>query len=166
MGRDEMMEAIIRAVEQGRHHGAEAGRTALLELWEWVGSEGEPLHRCVLAHYLADLYDDPTQALPWDLRALEAADAVTQERVQQYHDGLQIAGFYPSLHLNLADTYRRLGSFTEAAEHITAAQELSAHLPQDPYGNLIRTAVAEVVQAIDRHDSAPRRSAPSPRDAP
>ncbi|MGW3068526.1 hypothetical protein ACWDA8_34880, partial [Streptomyces sp. NPDC001130] len=32
-----------------------------------------PLHRCTLAHYLADTHDDPEDELAWDLRALSRA---------------------------------------------------------------------------------------------
>ena len=41
-----------------------------------------PLHRCTLAHYMADTQDDPADELGWDLRALSAADALSQERVR------------------------------------------------------------------------------------
>ena len=58
---------------------------------------------------MADLYEDPAQALAWDIRALDAVDALTDQRVQEHHAALQVARFYPSLHLNLADNYRRLG---------------------------------------------------------
>jgi hypothetical protein len=98
---------------------------------------GDPLHRCSLAHYMADLYEDPAQALAWDIRALDAVDALTDQRVQEHHAALQVAGFYPSLHLNLADNYRRLGSFEAATEHISAAQEHAPNLPQDAYGALL-----------------------------
>jgi Lon protease-like protein len=121
---------------------------------------GRPLHRCTLAHYLADLYDDPALALTWDIRALDAADAITDERVQQHDASLHIAGFYPSLHLNLADNYRRLASFDTAAEHINAARNHSPALPQDSYGDDIRAAITDVAVAIANHDTAARRSVP------
>lgn len=79
-----------------------SARRKLLGLWSEIGVTGDPLHRYSLAHYLADLYEDPAQALAWDVRALDAADAMTDQRVQEHHAGLRIAGFYPSLHLNLA----------------------------------------------------------------
>ncbi|MEU7374360.1 hypothetical protein, partial [Streptomyces albidoflavus] len=115
---DPTMEAIGRAVVAGRGGDIRAVRHQLLRLWSETGVTGDPLHRCSLAHHLADLHDDPAQALAWDVRALDAADAVTEQRVQEHHAGLHIAGFYPSLHLNLADNYRRLGSFDAAAEHL------------------------------------------------
>ena len=159
---DPNMEAIGQAVTEGRNGDIAAARARLLEVWAEIGVLGDPLHRCSLAHYMADLYDDPAQALAWNIRALDAADAATDERVQAHQAGLQIAAFYPSLHLNLADDYRRLGSFEAAEAHIQEAQQCVPALPEDPYGDLIRSAVKEVAEAIDAKDTAPRPSAPRP----
>ncbi|RVW03235.1 hypothetical protein [Rhodococcus spongiicola] len=158
---DPMMEAIGKAVTEARGGDTARARADLLDLWKAIGVGGDPLHRCTLAHYLADLYGDPARALAWDVRALDAADATTERRVQDHHVSLHIAGFYPSLHLNLADNYRRLGSFQAAREHIDAAREHSPALPQDSYGELIRAAIDEVTAAIANHDTAVRASAPA-----
>lgn len=96
----------------------------------------------------------------WDIRALDAADAVSEQRVQEHQASLHIAGFYPSLHLNLDDNFRRLGSFEAAAEHINAAKAQASDLPQDPYGDLIRGAIQEVAEAIIEKDRTRRASAP------
>ncbi|WP_433250073.1 hypothetical protein [Actinomadura nitritigenes] len=159
---DPTMESIGHAVIEGRTGDTASARQKLLKLWSEIGVTGDPLHRCSLAHYLADLYEDPVQALVWDVRALDAADAVTEQRVQEHHAGLHIAGFYPSLHLNLADNYRRLGSFDAATEHINAAKEHAPNLPQDAYGAVLRTALDEVAEAISQRNTAKRPSAPSP----
>lgn len=157
---DPIMIAITHAVADGRAGDTTSARTKLQTLWSEIGVLGDPLHRCTLAHYLADLYADAAQALTWDVRALDAAQAVTEQRVQQHDTSLHIAGFAPSLHLNLADNYRRLRSFEAAAEHISAAREHTADLPSGPYGDTIRTAIAEVADAIIRKDCTPRASAP------
>ncbi|MGW3396328.1 hypothetical protein [Streptomyces hydrogenans] len=157
---DPTMEAIGHALAEGQAGDTASARRKLLDLWSAIGVTGDPLHRCSLAHYLADLYDDPAQALAWDIRALDAADAVTEQRVQEHHAGLRISGFYPSLYLNLADDYRRLGSFEAATEHIDAARKHAPGLPRDPYGDLLRGAIQEVAEAIDKRDWSRRASAP------
>lgn len=129
---DPVMEAIGRAVAQGRTGDPAAARRTLLDLWSAIGVTGDPLHRCTLAHHLADLYDDPAQALAWDVRALDAADALTEQRLRTHHEGLRLAGFHPSLHLNLADLYRRLGSFDAATAHLTEARRHVSALPGTP----------------------------------
>jgi len=159
---DPTMEAIGQAITEGRTGNTPSARQKLLSLWSAIGVTGDSLHRCSLAHYLADLYEDPAQALAWDVRALDAADAVTEQRVQEHHASLHIAGFYPSLHLNLADNYRRLGSFDAATEHIKAAKEHAPNLRQDAYGASLRTAIGEVAEAISRRDTTKRPSAPGP----
>ena len=159
-GPDPTMAAIGEAVAEGRAGDIASARRKLLDLWSAIGVTGDPLHRCSLAHYLADLYEDPARAIAWDIRALDAADALTEQRVQEHHASLHIAGFYPSLHLNLADDYRRLGSFEAAAEHINAAEAHAPGLPRGPYGDLLRGAVREVAEAIARRDRTPRAAAP------
>lgn len=159
---DPIMTAITDAVLAARSGDTDGSRAALVDLWAEITAAGDPMHRCTLAHYLADLYDDPALALMWDVRALDAADALTDNRAQQHHASLQVAGFYPSLHLNLADNLRRLGSFDAAAEHLTAARERVSALPDDDYGQLIRAAIDGVGEAVERRSTEPRPSAPGP----
>jgi hypothetical protein len=160
MNTDPTMEAIVKAVTEGRSGDTDAARSQLLDLWRAIGASGDPFHRCTLAHYLADLYTEPAQSLAWDVRALDAADAVSEDRVQAHDAGLHIAGFYPSLHLNLADNYRRLGSFDAAREHLEAAREHLPALSPDAYGEMIRAALDEVAAAVENRDTGARASAP------
>ena len=156
------METITTAVVLGRDGDKESARHDLLAIWKQIGLAGDPFHRCTLAHYLADLYEDPAAALMWDVRALDAAEILSDDRAQQYHASLHVAGFYPSLYVNIADNLRRLGSFDAATEHIENAEQHTASLNDDAYGDMIRAAISEVRQAIDSRDTARRASAPSP----
>lgn len=144
------MTAIGRAVTRGRGGHTEAARRELLSIWDDIGVLGDPLHRCALAHYLADLHDDPAEALAWDIRAVDAAAAAGER-----HDHASVAGFGPSLHLNLADDYRRLGSFAAAATHLAAARAAGSSLPGDAYGQQLREWIDRVAERIAARDSAP-----------
>ncbi len=157
---DSVMTAIGAAVDHGRAGDIDRARTELAQLWTVIGPAGDALHRCTLAHHLADLQPDPARALVWDTRALDAADTLTDDRVQRHHDGLRVAGFYPSLHLNLADDFRRLGSFDPAAEHLAAARSHIDALPDDDYGRGIRRAVDEVAKLVAGQSTERRASAP------
>ncbi|MFC4080269.1 hypothetical protein [Amycolatopsis samaneae] len=157
---DLTMEAIGAAVGLGREGDVESARRDLLAIWHRIGVLGDPFHRCTLAHYLADLYEDPAESLVWDVRALDAADALTDERARRHHASLEVAGFYPSLHLNLADNFRRLGAFEAAAGHIDAAERRVSRLPEGPYGDLIRSGIQGVAEAIGNRDTARRPTAP------
>ena len=82
--------------------------------------------------------------LVWHLHALQAADAVGDERVHS---------FYPSLHANLGDVYLRLGNLTQAQEHIDKARETEHVLPDDGYGRLMRSLIIRLTQTINRDNS-------------
>jgi hypothetical protein len=110
-------------------------------VWEEISAAPDALHIVSLAHYMADVQDDPAQELCWDLRALDAADSLTDARAQEHHASLQVAGFYPSLHLNLAADYRKLGRDAEAVEHLTKAEASVGTLADDGYGRMIRGAI-------------------------
>lgn len=75
--------------------------------------------------------------------------------LEQITDGLE-----HGVPVNLADAYRRLGSFDAATEHINAAKEHAPNLRQDAYGAFLRTALDEVAEAISRRDTTKRPSAP------
>ncbi|WP_336085533.1 hypothetical protein [Nocardia sp. SSK8] len=153
---DPIMARITAAVTESRSGDTDSARAALVALWSEIGPTGDPLHRCTLAHYLADLHDHPAEALTWDIRALDAADALTDDRLGAHHAGLRVAGFYPSLHLNLADNFRRLGVFPAAAHHLDAARARVDTLADDAYGTTIRRALDELTTAVAAGDTARR----------
>ncbi len=71
---DAVMTRIGQAVILLHAGDREEARNRLGEIWSEIGEAGPPLHRCTLAHYMADAQDDPADELAWDLRALTAAD--------------------------------------------------------------------------------------------
>src|SRR6185312_11251009 len=72
---DEVMARIVAAVELGRGGARDAARSDLQAVWDAISDDA--FHRCVAAHFLADLQDDLRDELRWDERALEAVAAVT-----------------------------------------------------------------------------------------
>ncbi|WP_025617674.1 hypothetical protein [Salinispora cortesiana] len=157
---DETMASIVTAVELGRSGQRVQAREALTALWEQISATGDALHRCTLAHHLADLQDTTQAELEWDERALVAADDLTDERAQRYESAWQVRLLLPSLHLNLADDHRRLGDPARAREHLAQARSLVPHLPDDQYGGMIRSSFQHVSEALatgstQRLDSPP-----------
>ncbi|WP_182884593.1 tetratricopeptide repeat protein [Microbispora sp. H10885] len=150
MAADPTMARIGQAVEL--HHGQgqrEAARDLFARIWDDIGGEqGDPLHVCVLAHSMADVQDDVHQELMWDLRALAAADLVTDERVADVGVPLSVAGLYPSLHLNLAECYRKLGDLDRAREHLRQARAEIGALGDDGYGRLIRGGLERLAEQL------------------
>ncbi|MFJ4593033.1 MULTISPECIES: hypothetical protein [unclassified Kitasatospora] len=135
----------VQAAQRGRTAEARASFEAL---WAALGERGDVFHRCVLAHYLADLQDYPQDELEWDRRALAAADSLTAERAQTYESALQVRAFYPSLHLNLASDHLKLGEPDLAREQLERAVRSLDALPEDAYSAGIRSAVDELRQRL------------------
>ncbi|MEV7346016.1 hypothetical protein [Streptomyces sp. NPDC093544] len=146
---DAMMTRIGQAVML--HHGGdrEEARGRFLDLWAQIGEDGDPLHRCTLAHYMADTQDDPSDELAWDLRALSAAEELTDGRIAEHHESLAVRAFYPSLHLNLAADYVKLGRTEAARTHLRRARGAVGALGEDSYGDGVRAAIGRLEARLD-----------------
>lgn len=133
------------------HHGGdrEEARSRFLDLWAEIGEDGDPLHRCTLAHYMADTQDDPSDELAWDLRALSAAEELTDGRIAEHHESLAVRAFYPSLHLNLAADYVKLDRTEAARTHLRRARGAVGALGDDSYGDGVRAAIGRLELRLD-----------------
>jgi hypothetical protein len=141
---DDVMVLVGQAIERGQQGDVAGARLLLEDAWARVGPVGDALHRCAIAHSMADVQDDPHGELVWDLRALEAAEGVTDERVAEAGMPGSAEGLFPSLHLNLADVYRRLGEADRAREHVARGSEVLDALGDDGYGQMIAAALRRV----------------------
>ena len=140
---------IGQAVQLSHQGEREAARLLLAEIWDEIGGEqGDPLHRCTLAHAMADVQDDVRDELVWDQRALAAADLITDARVMQAGVTLPVAGLYPSLHLNLSECYRKLGDLDRAREHLQQAEATIDVLGDDGYGQMIKAGMERVAEQL------------------
>jgi hypothetical protein len=99
---------------------------------------------------MADVQDDVQEELAWDLRALEAADLTTDDRASQAGVAGPVAGFYPSLHLNLAECYRKLGEPEAARDHLRRGQAAVEALPEDGYGRMIKDGLNRLDERLQR----------------
>jgi len=76
---------------------------------------------CIAAHYLARFQDSPVENLRWNQIALEHADAVNDERVDE---------LYPSLYLTMGLSHEVMGNLKEAKKFYNLAAELGViHQP-------------------------------------
>ncbi|GGX67649.1 hypothetical protein [Streptomyces fructofermentans] len=146
---DSMMTRIGQAAMLLHGGDREEARGRFLGLWSEIGEEGDPLHRCTLAHYMADAQDDPADELSWDLRALSAADELTDARLAEHHASLAVRAFYPSLHLNLAADYVKLGRSEAARSHLGRARETVGALGDDAYGDGVRAGIGRLELRLD-----------------
>jgi hypothetical protein len=144
-----MLQRIADATALAAEGGEDEARDALAVAWEELGPAGDPLHRCALAHAMADLQDDVGDELRWDLRALEAYGLITDERAAEAGVTGPVYGFEPSLHLNIADCYRRLGEPWDARDHLELGLAAVDALGDDPYGRMIRDGLERLRERLD-----------------
>lgn len=150
-GDDPLMTRIGQVVMLLHAGDREEARDRFARLWEEAGEGGDGLHRCTIAHYMADTQDDPECELEWDLRALAAADSLSEERVRRHDAAVGLRGFYPSLHLNLAADYAKLGRTGRARAELARARAASAVL--DTGDATTGPYAAGIIAAIDRMET-------------
>ncbi|MEV6955303.1 hypothetical protein [Streptomyces sp. NPDC051183] len=152
---DAVMTRIGQAVILLHAGDREEARNRLGEIWSEIGEEGDSLHRCTLAHYLADAQDDPADELAWDLRALTAAERPaegpaegTAAEARRGGPDQAVRVFYPSLHLSLAADYVKLRRPEAARVHLARARAATGALGDDGYGNGVRAAIARLERRL------------------
>ncbi|RSS83729.1 hypothetical protein [Streptomyces sp. WAC06614] len=163
---DAVMTRIGQAVILLHAGDREEARNRFGELWAEIGEDGDPLHRCTLAHYMADAQDDPADELAWDLRALTAADGLGDERLARHEPDVAVRAFYPSLHLNLAADYLKLQRPDAARIHLTRARAATGALSDDGYGHGVRAAIARLEQRLAGEPGQEPRPGPFPGQHP
>ncbi|SBW26526.1 hypothetical protein FDG2_4955 [Candidatus Protofrankia californiensis] len=57
-------------------------------------------------------------------------------------------GFYPSLHLNLAEAYRKLGDLDRARDHIERGYTAMGALGDDGYAQMIRDGLDRIADQL------------------
>jgi hypothetical protein len=145
---DAVMTRVGEGIALCQRGDREAARQLLTELWEQVGTDGDPFHRCAIAHWLADVQDDEREELVWDLRALAAAELITSGRARQAGLTTPVRALFPSLHLNLGDVYRRLGDTRRAGEHLQRGEADANALAEDGYGEMIRGGLSRLAERL------------------
>lgn len=141
---DPMMDRIMRTILD-----RSAGRRERFQtMWDAIGEDGDPLYRCTLAHYAADEESEPELSLLWNQRSLDAASTLEEERLQAVFADLSVAGFRPSLHINLAQDFVDLGRTQEAAAQLDSAAATLDALPQDGYADMIRRGIARLRERL------------------
>jgi len=148
---DDVMARLTAAVERGRTGDRADARAALEALWTEIGEDdGDAFHRCVIAHFTADLQEDDRRELLWDERALAAVAEVTDERAraQMFDESLQVRSFMPSLYLSIADDHRRLGDAEQAADFLARARSASDALGDDSYGAMVKSIMENIAAAL------------------
>ncbi len=80
----------------------------------WAAAQDD-FEACIAAHYVARHQDNHLDKLHWNQVALDKAKVVGDQRVEP---------FYPSLYLNMGQSYELLGMCAEAKRYYDLAAEL------------------------------------------
>lgn len=91
---------------------------------------------CIASHYLARHQETMEQTLHWNEESLRRAELVADERV---------AGFLPSLYLNLGHCHEERGEAEKARAFYERAEEHLSAVPQGPYGDMVRDGVSRAL---------------------
>ncbi|MHA7288007.1 hypothetical protein ACX80I_17190 [Arthrobacter sp. MDT3-44] len=122
------------------------GHRLLLTCWA-ATTPAHHAHRCILAHYLADTEPELEQEIAWDEIALQEHGFLQDDELASL--GIPSAkGLQPSLHLNLADGYHRIGRTVLAQEHLAKGRATLGALMDDGYGKMIRAGLDNLAQRL------------------
>ena len=131
---------IVKLCAQGMEAETAGEPTKARELFDQAwNAASDDWERCVAAHYVARHQHTPETTLHWNEVCLRYADAVGDERV---------AGFYPSLYLNIGHSRETLGELDLAAAAYTKADGCLGTLPPGPYADMVRDGVARGLERV------------------
>ncbi|ASR35153.1 hypothetical protein BAY61_09345 [Prauserella marina] len=136
----------VRLCAEGMRAEAEADPARAKELFEQAWADArDDYESCVAAHYLARHQPTTKDTLDWNERCLALA-----ERLTAGGDAAAgaVAGFYPSLHANLARDHRDLGNTEEALAHYRKAAARMEILPEGAYRDWLTFSVAEGLRCL------------------
>ena len=121
--------------KEGNLEYDEAG-TLFLQAWEKATTDFE---KFVAAHYLAKHQDLTENKLKWDEKSLSFALKINDQ---------DMLSNYPSLYLNIAKCYEDLKNFEKAAQNYQTALLYADNLPNDGYGQMIRTGITSGISRL------------------
>ncbi|MFI5152953.1 MAG: rRNA adenine methyltransferase [Chitinophagales bacterium] len=111
------------------------------QAWNLASNDFE---KFTAAHYLARHQPATQEKLSWDEVALAHALKVLD---------FDMAPNFPSLYLNIAKDYEDLGEWTKAEQNYRLAESFLEDLPEDGYGEMIRSGIKIGIERLARHSN-------------
>lgn len=129
---------INKLCAQGMQMEGEGRKEQAAQLFRQAWDEAATdLERLTAAHYLARHQPTVADKLKWDVTALDLAKKMETDEVKS---------LLPSLYLNIAKCHEDLNDVAEAREHYLLAQRYFTFLPDDGYGNMIRSSIVKGIE--------------------
>jgi len=107
------------------------------EAWNAATNDFE---KFTAAHYVARHQKSISDKLKWDETALKHALNINDENIK---------GALPSLYLNIAKCYEDLDDFDNAKNNYQLAFSFTNFLPEDAYGNMIKTGIINGLSRVN-----------------
>lgn len=143
---------ILAAVAVSQTSDRADGRQRLMGCWSRTGP-ADHAHRCVLAHYLADVQTTVADELRWDELALAEHAHLADGALAAV--GIPSArGMLPSLHLNLGDGRLRDGDAARARRHLRLGMAAAEALGEDGYAAMIRAGLQRLAARVEAAEAA------------
>ena len=114
----------------------EEAKTLFLQAWN---TSTNNLEKCIAAHYIARHQPSAEEKLHWDKTALGFALQTNNNDIKLY---------YPSLYLNIAKCYEDLDDHDNASINYQNALSYQNNLPEDSYGQMIRSGIRNGIKRI------------------
>jgi hypothetical protein len=131
-----IIQLCAKGMEMEGAGNAKEARSLYLQAWAESTSDFE---KFTAAHYVARQQESAGEKLRWDEIALNHA--------LQIEDGSMKAN-YPSLYLNIARCYEDLQDVVNAQKNYNAAFSYTNHLPDNGYGNMIRSGIRNGMERV------------------
>jgi len=108
---DPVIQLCIRGIRAEFEHRTDAACGLYLQAWDLAQDDYQA---CIAAHYVARFQETPDDTLRWNQEALQRAERVGDDRVQE---------FFPSLYLSLGHSYEMVGDPAEAKRYYDLAAQ-------------------------------------------
>ena len=124
---------VVQLCVQGMEQETRGDMVRAAELFNqaWTRSTTD-FERCIAAHYVARHQLDPRLALHWNQLAFDLAHSIADQSV---------AGFLPSLSLNLGKSHEDLGNAEEAQRLYQSAKDAIGSLPPGGYRDVVQSGI-------------------------
>ncbi|HEY3735347.1 MAG TPA: hypothetical protein VGL63_15675 [Streptosporangiaceae bacterium] len=139
---DPTAEAVIALAAEGMRYEGDGDVAGAMAIYERALALAEGDHaQCVAAHFMARHRLDPAEELSWNLRALELARAVGDDRVAEY-----FASFLGCVGLS----YERLGEPAQARPYLEEARLWLTDVRPGEYRDGVEKDIVEALGRVSR----------------
>jgi tetratricopeptide (TPR) repeat protein len=131
---------VVKLCALGMDLEGEGKPEAAYQLFRKAWNESsDDFERFIAAHYIARHQKSAADKLTWDKTALDLALKLNDHAMEAN---------YPSLYLNVGKCYEDLNDFDQARENYQFALSFSDQLPNNGYGDMIRSGIRNGIKRV------------------